>query len=244
MSIGLIIDIVAGIILGIYTIVGLAKGFLNTLVSLFGNIASITVAIIAAKPFANFINSIFNVAGWFGNMVGTSLETILPEITSAQTGTQIIETLSADGVTFLERILIRFIDPTLTYNTTAELTTALQNPIGGLLTIIAAGFVLFILIRIAVAILAKLFDAISKSHAFGGLDHLLGAVIGAAKGAIFLGAILCVAFLIIQIPVVGDFITGYIEQTTFLKWGYGYIQQFMNWVGTKVDIGAIIDSII
>lgn len=241
MSVGLIIDIVFVSILAIYVIVGLFKGFLNTLISLFGNVASLTVAIIAAKPFANLLNSLFNVSAWFGGMI--NLDSALPQISTAVSGQDVINTMSATP-SFLERILVRFIDPTATFNTTAELSTALQGSIGGLLTIVLSAIILFILIRIAVALLAKLFDAISKSHAFGGLDHLLGGVLGAVKGGVFLGVILCIVFLICQVPVVSDFINQYIAQTTVLKWSYGYITQFMNWVGTKIDIGSIIDSII
>lgn len=237
-----IIDAVAIIILVIYTLVGFAKGFLHTLISLFGNLASLTVAIIVCKPFANLLNSMFGVANWLGGLLASQIGPILPQFDVSTTGETIITQLNAGG--FLAKILARFVDATASYANTAELLLTVQNAVGGILTLILSAIILFILIRIAVLLLSKLFDAISKSHAFGGLDRLLGGVLGLAKGVVFVGVVLVLVFAVCQIPLVGDFLNGYIEGTTVVKWGYGYIIQFMDWLMTKIDIGAIINSIL
>jgi|GEM_PF-4916174 len=49
-----VIDIVVIAVLALFGIIGMIKGFLNTLISFFGNLASIGVAILCAKPVANF----------------------------------------------------------------------------------------------------------------------------------------------------------------------------------------------
>lgn len=238
-----VIDYVVIAILGIFAIIGFVKGFLNTLVSLFGNLASLAIAIILAKSVANFLNNTFTLVEKLGNWILTGIVHLLPEFipSESMTGQQIIDSLGAHGL--LGKIIGLFVDSSVTYVDLEHLESTLSVSLGNAVLIVFTVIALFILIRIALALLSKLFDAITKNRALSGLDRIMGFVFGLAKGILFVGVILGALYVLNVLPFIGSWFNGLVEESVVVKWMYEYLRQFFNWVIDSVDWGALAGGI-
>ena len=229
-----VVDIVVIAILAVFAIIGFVKGFLNTLLSLFGNLASLALAIVIVKPCVKFFDGIFHMVEKFGAMIIEKIAEYLPDLSaSTMTGTQVANHLTSQGV--LGKLISFFIDRTdsVIYGYEAtDLSATLSANLGGFAATVVTVIIMFILIRIGVFFLSKIFDAITKKSAIGGLDRLLGLVFGAIKGAIAVFGILSVAYSLSPlIPAIDEYVT----DANFARWIYGYVEQVINWAINTVD---------
>ena len=232
-----VLDIIVIAILALFAIIGFIKGFLNSILSLFGNLASLAIAIVIVKPCTRFFNSIFHLVDWLGGLIIKGIAGILPDLTATQmSATDVISHLN-NSQGLIGRLTALFVDKNLTYGAGAsDLSAVLSNNMGQFAATVFTVIIMFILIRIGVLILSRIFDAITKKRALSGLDRLLGLVIGFVKGAVILTCILSVMYtispLIPQIDV-------WIQESSFTNWLYGYVNQLINWVINSVDWKAI-----
>ena len=251
-----VIDIIVIAVLLVFTIVGMVKGFLNTLLSLFSTFASVAVAVLCAKPVAKFLNGIFNLVGTIGGKLAGSMGGITPFVSASEggeaistlTGEQLKEYLAnnADGLTFQDRIYRLFIEDSKTFTATAEDYAAadgevvkyISERIAGVITVVIAAVIIFIALKIAVLLLSKLFDAITKARAIGGLDRTLGMLFGFAKGALLVTLTLGVFYLIAN-----STIQGWIDNSTVTKFIYKYVTELVEWVVHKYDLPAFITGL-
>ena len=229
-----VIDIVVIAILGVFAIIGFVKGFLNTLLSLFGNLASLALAIVIVKPCLKFFDGIFHMVEKFGALIMDGIASYLPDLSgTTMTGTEVASHLTGQGV--LGKLISFFIDRTdsVTYGQGAtDLVQTLQNGLGGFAATVVTVIVMFILIRIAIFFLSKIFDAITKKTAIGGLDRILGIAFGAVKGALAVFSLLSIAYSLS--PLIPQ-IDAYISDANFARWIYGYVEQVINWAINTVD---------
>jgi len=232
------VDIIIIAIVALFAIIGFIRGFLNSFISLFGNIASLAVAIIICKPACAFIDGIFNLTGFLTGKIAEGLVTTLPEITNL-TGEQIVTAMNEQGLSFLDRLIVPFIDKTTTFATTADLAAALGNKVAALAALVITAIGLFILVRIAVLLLSKLFNSISKSRALSGLDRLLGLVLGTLKGALIVAVILAILYVLNSIPVIGNLLNT-LQESVIVQWAYGHIAEFFTWLVEQVDFNNLI----
>ena len=234
MSIG-IIDIIVIVVLGIFAIIGFVKGFLNSLLSLFGNLASLAVAILIVDPCKKFLDGIFHIVNWLGGLIANGLTSagILPisMADTSMTGQQVVDYLNGQGG-IIEKLTALFVNKEATFTTAEEITTHLTTNMGNFAATVFTVIVMFILIRIGVFILSKIFDAITKKRALSGLDRLLGGVMGLLKGGLLVFGVLSVFYALTPIiPAINDWLVS----APFTNWVYGYVSEIINWAINSID---------
>lgn len=99
----------------------------------------------------------------------------------------------------------------------------------GFLTTVGMVVVLFVLIKLVIFILSRLFDSItSSSSALSGLNRLLGLVFGVAKGAVAVGMALALSVLVAKVVFTAE-IEAQISQTNEItRIVYGYVEDWTN----------------
>ena len=248
-----VIDIVVIAVLLVFAIVGMVKGFLNTILSLFSTFASLAVAILCAKPVAKFLNGVFNIVPKIGGRIAAGITNITPfqdgyeAIADGLTGAELKEYINANSTGFKEKLYNLFIEDSASFNIT-ETTTAEQvdqnivqyigERLAGIISVIIATVAVFIALKIAVLLLSKLFDAITKKRAISGIDRTLGLLFGLAKGALLVCITLAVAYLIANTT-----IQTWIDNSTVTRWIYKYVTEFIGYIANKFDLPSYITSI-
>ncbi len=235
-----VLDIIVVAILVIFAVFGLIKGFLNTLLSLFGNLASLAVAIVIVKPCTKFLDNIFHIISWLGNLIikGVQNANVLPDLTSStMTSEEVISHLNGTN-NLIGKLTSFFVDKDVVYGFEAtDLTATLTLNMGKFAGMVFTVIVMFILLRIAVLILTKVFNAITKKNALGGIDRILGLVFGVVKGALYVAGILSIVYALS--PLLPN-LDGLIQSSNFTNFLYGYVNKFVNWLITTVDWKSLV----
>ncbi|PKK95795.1 MAG: hypothetical protein CVV59_01860 [Tenericutes bacterium HGW-Tenericutes-4] len=247
-----VLDIVIVVILLIFSIAGFAKGFLSSLLKLFSSVASLAIGVWLAKPVAVFINGIFNLTGWFADKISGAIAGIDTFFTFV-VGTDIAGPLNAtdlraniDGINEISSIVKTALKLLIKDDTVLEVGTSISGwfgeTLGAVATLIVAAVLIYIVIRIAIGILSKIFDAITKNPAIGGLDRLLGLAFGAAKGALLIAVIFAVYSVLVVIPGVEQATSSILDASTLGKPIYNIVSEFVvNQIG-QIDFNAIIQG--
>lgn len=246
-----VIDIVVIAILLVFGIIGMVKGFLNTILSLFSSVASLGVAIFCAKPVAKLLDKVFGIVGSIGGKIASSLAgTIKPFqdgfATSELTGEGLKNYLAEGGLSFQERVYKLFIEDSKTFTmgeNTAEATDRLVvqyigERLAAIIAVVIATIVVFILLKIAVLLLSKLFDALTKNRAIGGLDRALGLIFGLVKASL----IICVALAVFYI-IANSTVQGWIDNSTVTKWIYQYVTELVDTLVHKFNLPAFLTDL-
>ena len=209
------LDIAILVILLFYTLAGFARGFLNSLIQIFGTLVSLAIAIWFARPVASFLNTVVNATERFAVRIEQALVSMdnffdyevgetLPGFPQGEsiTGEQLESAIGeADGISsIMQRFLSVFIDPGATIESGTHVGSFFGELIGSAATLVTATLIIFIGIKVAVAILGKIFDAVSSSKAIGGVDRLLGLLFGAAKGGLYISIGFAFLSLIVVLP--------------------------------------------
>ena len=249
-----VIDIVVISVLALFGIIGLIKGFLNTLLSLFGNLASVGVAVLCAKPVAKFLDNVFGIVSKLGDKIAGTINGVTPFQSGVSqvadnvlTGSELKEIMPSGSL--YERAMKLFVEDGRVFELTEDTEAARQTldkdilsyiggRVGAILTIVIAWFVMFILLRIAVLLLARLFNAMSKNRSISGLDKLIGLLFGLLKGALIISLTLGIFYLIAN-----ETVNGWIEGSTVTKWIYNYICQFIEWAVNKFNLPKVITDL-
>ena len=218
------LDITLLVILAIFALIGLKRGLINAILSLFSTFASGFIAWWVAKPFAGFIENVFHVTKY---LVEFSSKTLISwsasfgeAVAEATTGGAVI---SSSGLSTWQQVILKIVVGENTVIQAGETPAGVfANIIAPVILIVLAGIVAFILIKIAVFLLSKLFDALKKNHAINGMDKVLGLVLGLVKGAL----LICIAMgVTIFIP--NEKIIAEIDKTTITKVAYEPVTTFI-----------------
>lgn len=251
-----VIDIIIIVILAIFTLAGFIRGFLSSLLKLFSSVASLAIAIWLAKPVAVFIDSITNATSWFGDkigealagadgffnmIVGTDIGTVGNSITGVELKGFIDTTITELGQIF-KTVLSLFVQDTSVLESGTVLSEWFGSLLGGVATLIVAAVAIFIAIRIVIAILSKIFDAITQNSAIGGLDRLLGLVFGAAKGALVVAVLFAILSVVIILPGVENLITPLIDEAVIGEPIFNYVLDFIETQLATIDFNALIQG--
>ncbi len=252
---GLIIDIILVIIVAIFAIIGFNKGFFKSILSLFSWVVCLIVAIVLAKYVANWINGIYDLTSLIGSKIESALSgmgdvfnnTIASYNSADATAESVKTAILADiqKVSGMNGVLLQFI--IMVFNNTAFDPTSeatigniLGMSIGHMCVVLIAGILVFIVLKIVVALLTKLFDRISKVKVIGGLNKVLGLVLGALKGACIVVIINIIVVALSLIPAVNNVITPVIQDnTTVEKFVYNKTDEI---IGTYVIEGNMIQN--
>ncbi len=172
LNVALVDLVVLGVLL-IALIVGLAKGFVRQIFILFGWIAALVVAIFTCTIVADFLS---NSIPAIPEAIGASVDELLSSAGIPMEGTkeQIVDALSQTSIpAFLHSVLADVI-----VASTTELNLS-QTITGWAMTAISF-IAVFIVSLILLAILKKIFRAITKRGVFGAIDRILGMIFSVA----------------------------------------------------------------
>lgn len=221
-TIGIIVDVVIIALLAIFAIIGLKKGFLKSVISLFSWSVCLILAIIAAKYVAGWINEIYDFSSLIGNKVSKSLTNsnafFGSSINTFATKEEIVANLP-NNINGLLKQLIKVVFS----NTAVDMTSAdtigsvVGYSLGYISMVIIAGILVFVVLKIVVTLLSKLFDNIERTKILGGLNKILGLTLGLIKASIIIILFNCVLVGLSLIPAVNKTITPIVKDNTYVE---------------------------
>ncbi len=237
-----ILDIVVLVLLLLVALIGFWKGFLNSLLSFFSSALSVTCAFFLSKPLASLMNNWFNLGATIGNSISTKIAGFFTEFTGPLTGSEIMANeCSATGI--LKTALNFFIKPETSYADKAEVVSKTGLSAGNLVLMAICMIVAYILIKLVIFLLSKLFGAMKKhSVAINGLDRVLGLVLGLLKGCVIVFAVFVIANLLQSIPAVANFLDTTFNNSCIAKPIYDFINNLVSSYLTKIDFNGILSS--
>ncbi len=237
-----ILDIVVLVLLLLVALIGFWKGFLNSLLSFCSSILSVTASFFLAKPLASLLNNWFNLATTIGNSIASQINGFFAEFSVEMTGAQIMsEKCSATGI--LKFALNFFIKPEATYIDKADVVSKVGLNAGSLALMAICMIVAYLLIKLVIFLLSKLFGAIKKNcQAINGLDRVLGLVLGIAKGMVIVFAVFVIANLLQSIPAVANFLDTTFNNSCIAKPIYDFVNNLVSTYLTKIDFNGILSS--
>ena len=222
-TIGLIIDVLIVASIVIFGIIGFRKGFLKSFISLFSWVVCIVIAIFTAKYVAGWINGIYDFSSLIGDKITSGLnstnEFFSQAINSFDSKEDIIASLPSDLNGMLSQLIKVVLSNTNidVANETRTIGSLVGASLGQICMVIIAGILVFIVLKIVIALLNKLFDKISNTRILGTLNKILGLVLGVLKAGcviIILNGILVALSLV---PAVNNTITPLIQDNTHVE---------------------------
>lgn len=110
---------------------------------------------------------------------------------------------------------------------------------------VIALIIMFLIVKLAIFILAKVFESISKnSPTLSGLNRVFGMIFGLAKGGITVLALLAVCSLISEVPGIGQPIYEKIADTKITSGIYKFVDEFVEKNLTEEKIRGVIDKVV
>ena len=110
---------------------------------------------------------------------------------------------------------------------------------------IASVVILFILIKLVIYIVGKMFEAVIKSSpTVSGINRVLGMIFGAIKGGVMVLVGLALCTLLCQLPFIGGKAYDAIQETKITKGIYNVVEDFVENNLTQEKIQDIIDKIV
>ena len=237
-----IVDIVVLVLLLLTALIGFWKGFINSLLSFFSSALSLTASFFLAKPLASLMNNWFKLGATIGNAVSGQISGFFADFSNL-TGAEIMaDNCSATGI--LKIAMNFFVKPETSYIDKADVVSKVSTSAGSLILMAICMIVAYLLIKLVIFLLSKLFGAIKKkSAAVNGLDRVLGLILGVAKGMVIVFAVFLVANLLQSIPAVANFLDTTFNNSCVAKPIYDFINNLVSTYLTKIDFNGILASV-
>ena len=223
-----IIDVVALVVLIIFLIVGISKGFLQQILSVLGWLAAIVVAVLFVDTVHAWVNEslpdvVTTIQGWWANIIGEQFAGVTNEETLRETLT------NASIPAFLHESIV-----TLVGTEFGTISQTIVNTLTDWCVTAICFLVIFLAAIIVFAILKKICSAITSLPVLKQADKLLGAVLGLIEGLALLLVISVVLSMFpwfneLLYPVLetGEVVTSYFA--TLFDWilSFDFIQEFL-----------------
>lgn len=223
-TIGLILDIVIIAVLVIFGIIGLKKGFLKSIISLFSWVVCIVIAFLTAKYVAGWINAIFNFSELIGGKISSALinsnsffgQAINVYETAGKDA--LINAIPSDTNGLIKKIItIVFTNSSVDMSSTDTIASIVGSSLGHVIMVIISGILVFVVLKIAVWLLTKLFDKIASTKVLGTLNKILGLILGVVKAGVIVVAFNCALVGLTLIPAVNKTVTPLIQENTYVE---------------------------
>lgn len=216
-TIGLIVDIVLISALAIWGFLGLKKGFLKSLLSLFSWLVCIVISIVLAKYVASWLNLIHNFSGDIGNKIASSLtnsnELYALPITEKDA---FLANQPGNGL-FKQVIKVILTSITVKEGDSLTIASVVGAQIGWICMLVISGVLIFIVLKIVIALLSRLFDNISRTKVLGKVDKILGFILGILKAGCVVIILNFVLIALSLIPMVNKTILPLIQNETHVE---------------------------
>ncbi len=223
-TIGIIFDIILVLLFVIFGIMGLKKGFFKSVLSIFNFGLCITIAFFTAKYVATWINALYDFSGLIGNNISNSLinsnEFFAQSINIYESvGSEALISAIPDNVNGLlvQLIKIVFSNGKVDMSSTESIGSVIGLSLGKICMVIIAGILVFIVLTIAVALLTRILDNLSKTKVIGGLNKILGFVFGLVKAGLILFIVNVVLVALSLVPPVNKLINPIIQENTYIE---------------------------
>jgi len=178
------LDIILIGVLVIFALVGLIRGFLRGVLSLFSTLVTLVLAIWLAKPVSGIVDSIFGLTNAFaGVLQPTFLDFFSTNDYTVGWIAQLINVIMGAGYMG-------------TSPTVETISTDFAQNVGNIITIAICAVVLYAIIRVVLWLLGKLFKKITQNRTIGGIDRIFGIFIGLAKGALYIFVVMGIGFFL------------------------------------------------
>ena len=252
--VGLAIDIAIVMILLCFAIAGFKKGFLKSILALFSTVVVLILSVYFANHFAQLINSIYDFTSLIAQKLAPSIEKIDSIYSTAfpegMSGSEFYHAFVATSGTnsiikkFFQYALKGFSAESLAGLKVSEV---LAGSLASIIMTIIAGVLLFIIIKIAINLLSRLFENISSSRMFGGLNKALGFLFGSIKGTVVILFFILITICLSFVPKINKKIYPVIQnETNVVKLAYNttdkYVEKFLiksdvisNWINNLWD---------
>lgn len=221
-TIGIVIDIVIIACMGIFTFVGIKKGFLHSLISLFSWAFCLTIAFLTAKYVAGWINKIFDFSSLLGGKISGALidsnNFFAQAINTYATKEDLINAIPSNTNGLLKQLIkIVFTNSAVDMSSTNSIGSITGESLGQIIVIVITGILIFILLKIAVMLLSKLFKKIAETKILGTLNKILGGVLGFVKTAFVIVGLNLVVVGLSLIPAVDKTVTTLVNENTYVE---------------------------
>lgn len=242
--IGIALDIAVVLLLLTFAFIGYHHGFFKSLLGLFSTLVVLILSFYFANHFAKLINTIYD----FTSLIARNLSPAIEKISSVyaltfpsgMSGSSFYNSYIASSSTntvlkkFFQYILKGYSAENIEGLKVADV---LAGGISSLIMTVIAGILLFILIKIALALLSRFFDNITKIKVFGGLNKIFGFVFGACKGAIVILFFIIIAICASFVPKINKKIYPLInKETTIVKTFYNTTDTLLEKYFIKTDV--------
>jgi len=235
----------------IYAIIGLRNGFIATIIQVASVFVTIILVIWIAPAFTSFIDNMCGgaISNFFSNQMvsvvnGFSIPSEYNIITEemGETSATFIANASTGLGGVLKQIVLAIVgNQTLSVGT--NVTEWFASSLGNFVTILAVAVLLFVLIRLILGIISKIFDRILENHALNAIDKILGIVVGVIKALIIISIILMILKFLTILPFVNNLITSWIEQTSILNWYATWLFNMIDKILANVDFNVLAGSL-
>ena len=222
-TIGLIIDVALILLLVVFGIIGFKKGFLKSILALFSWVVCIAIAIFTAKYVAGWLNGIYDFTGLIGGAIEKGLIDSNKEFFSVSAGTfgssqAIISAIPNTTNGLLAQVIkVVFSNSTITAETTDSVAHIVGVSLGNIVMIIITAILIFVVLKLAIFLLSKIFDNIARTRILGGVNKILGILFGAIKACLIIIILNCVLVALSLVPAVNNTITPIIQDNTTIE---------------------------
>ena len=220
-TIGIIIDVAIVAFLVIFAIIGYKKGFLKTIISFFSWTVCLGVAIWLARYVAGWINKIYDFTAFFGDKITNNLINSNNFFDSAINSFSSKEELQSSVNSNTSGILNKLL--ALVFKGDIDMTSELSvghfagYALSQVCVVVVCGILTFIVLRVAVMLLTKLFDNIERTKVLGGLNKILGSVLGVVKVACVVVMLNAIVIMLTLIPAVNNTIKPLVQENTYCE---------------------------
>jgi len=238
------IDIIFVIFVLIFGIIGIKRGFIKTILGMFTFLVTLFLVVWLAPKIVPVVD------GWFHGDLSAFFARCMHDTVNGFGGaagsvlTEPTNTIALiDGFTGINGVfkaLLKVITGNKTLDAGTNVTDYFSGVLGSFILLLIGALVIFIIIRIIIALLGKLFEKVGDNRAFGGIDRLLGFILGIAKGFLYVAVALVLVRLLSFIPALNKFITDLLANSdwlgAFANWFYEILDKLIG----KIDFNAII----
>lgn len=232
----LIVDIAFLVILAIFLIVGLCKGFVKQIFGALSSVIALVAAYFLCAYLVKFLEQQFGLLTKLAEAIGSQIGTtgVAGEPASKEA---IEKAVSEFG---LPAFIADYAKAQLETDTSLKIYQLFGNILGNLVLSAGCFIVLYIVFRLVLMLLCKLLQSVVKAPGLNALDRVLGMLLSLVKGVLVLYVII---FVVDVIPVNEGFIAtvkAAISESTvgsFLQ-NHNLFSMAMTWIAEKFNLVA------
>ena len=248
------VDILIIAIILIFIIVGCVKGFVFSILSIFGSTVNFIIALCLCKPMANFLNSSFNLESTLVSNFTDKLSNISTDFniplstfkTQTELSSHINDTINNSSLGgFIKKLLSNTIKvtPENVSGTDTTLNNIISKSFATFISLIISFIIVFILIYLILWLISFLSKKANQISDIKFTDRILGTFFGFVKGSLIVLFIFALLSLFNQDGLLSGLFKE-INNSTIGGWLYNNVSEFMHkYVNLKDIAKSIINSL-